>query len=462
MKMNRSDNLSRQPFIDLLKNIIEHQSKNGGGYSIAIDGEWGCGKTWILNELEAQLGNQYLVFRYNVWENDFYEEPLVALLSVMIKKLNAVTTQKSVYEAAVDELLKVVSDDLINIVSGIVKGVTKIDTEKFIKSIKNIIKRIKDRTKLSLDIDTMLPLHNAVQKVRSNLEKLLSKKISIIFIVDELDRCLPEYAIKVLERLHHVCNEMLLLQLIAINKKDLSFGIAKVFGVANQNIDSEKFADKYLQKFVQFFVPLNNGQICDEERILNHIDDDYVPAIAIDKPYLLDFYKKLMNGITPRTQEYIQQQVALVHKLTVLSGHELEEYSYGLLCCEFMYCVKTLIFRDKSNFLVKHKDGQIFSLSSQLKDSDECQIISVSQFNKNLDSIFDGEYGFYADFQLSPRVQDKKISGFSCSNGSAQLMNYFVEHYYIRDKFVQVHSMDSVIQPEREFLSHFRNVLQNL
>ena len=36
-----TDYLSRQPFIKLLKNIIENQSKNNNGYSIAIDGDWG-------------------------------------------------------------------------------------------------------------------------------------------------------------------------------------------------------------------------------------------------------------------------------------------------------------------------------------------------------------------------------------------------------------------------------------
>ena len=97
-----TDYLSRQPFIKLLKNIIENQSKNNNGYSIAIDGDWGSGKTWILDALESQLSSdEYLIFHYNAWENDFYEEPLVALLSVMIEKLNEVAKQKSLYESVV-------------------------------------------------------------------------------------------------------------------------------------------------------------------------------------------------------------------------------------------------------------------------------------------------------------------------------------------------------------------------
>ena len=44
-----TDYLSRQPYLDLLKSIIANQSNNPLGYSFAIDGEWGCGKTWILH-----------------------------------------------------------------------------------------------------------------------------------------------------------------------------------------------------------------------------------------------------------------------------------------------------------------------------------------------------------------------------------------------------------------------------
>ena len=70
-----TDHLSRQPFIDMLKNIVQSQRGNPAGYSFAIDGEWGCGKTCGLDALEEQLsadgGSPYLIFRYNAWENDF-------------------------------------------------------------------------------------------------------------------------------------------------------------------------------------------------------------------------------------------------------------------------------------------------------------------------------------------------------------------------------------------------------
>lgn len=196
----QQDHLSRQPFIDLLKNIIANQSATKKGYSIAIDGEWGSGKTWVLNELESQLDKTYLVFHYNAWQNDYYEEPLVAILSVMIEKLNSISKQKSFYESTVDELVKEAASDLGILVSGIVKTVVKIDIDKSIKSKKGLFKRIKQGTKINNEINDMVPLQKTLEKI-SKVITDLSENFEIIFIVDELDRCLPEYAIKVLGRL---------------------------------------------------------------------------------------------------------------------------------------------------------------------------------------------------------------------------------------------------------------------
>lgn len=281
------DYLSRQLYLDLLKSIISNQQNNPSGYSFAIDGEWGCGKTWVLNELENQLKkeNKYLIFHYNAWENDFYEEPLVAILSVMIEKLNQITSQKSLYCAVIGELLKQVSEYLLTLVSGIVKEVTKIDAEEIIKRKKGFFKRIKENTKISTkEINILLPLQHTLQEVRNNLIKL-SKELHIILIVDELDRCLPEYAIKVLERLHHVCDGIPLIQILAINKSVLADSISTVFGKNYSNTDNHDkwntfFTDSYLQKFLDISIPLPNGTLDSRLEILNGLEKNYVPYIC--------------------------------------------------------------------------------------------------------------------------------------------------------------------------------------
>ena len=457
-----TDYLSRQPYLDLLKSIIINQKDNQNGYSFAIDGEWGSGKTWILQELEKQLleenYNKYLIFHYNAWENDFYDEPLVAILSVMIECLKKQKTK--VKEK--DSVKKVVTSSinaLTKVAGTIIEQKWKVNPNDIIESVKDSGKTIGNIKLTKPDFNNMLPLENALKQIKDVIVKL-SKKMHIILIVDELDRCLPEYAIKVLERLHHICNEIPLIQIIAINKKDFSFGIAKVFGMDNPEIDKEKFADKYLQKFIQISMTLNNGTISGDDYILNGIDEGFTEALVINKSFLIDFYKTLMSEINPRTQEHICKQVSLAHKLTILSGHEMKYYSYGLLCCELMYCIKYNILKDKSDFIIVHEEGNIYKIKNP-SENDKCQIIDSRVFYSNLNSIFRDEYQVIEDIQLSPREQDKQISAFVCNNGPAQLMNYFLNQYYVATKWPQVYMMDAVFNSEREFLKYFKAVLKN-
>lgn len=257
-----TDFLSRQPYLDLLKSIIINQKENQTGYSFAIDGEWGSGKTWILQELEKQLleekDNKYLIFHYNAWENDFYDEPLVAILSVMIECLKKQKTK--VKEK--DSVKKVVTSSinaLAKVAGTIIEQKWKVNPNDIIESVKDSGKVIGDIKLTKSDFNNMLPLENALKQIKDVITKV-SKELNIVLFVDELDRCLPEYAIKVLERLHHICNGMPVIQILAINKKNLADSISSVFGKNFYNSpysdeQTNQFTESYLQKFVDAIIP---------------------------------------------------------------------------------------------------------------------------------------------------------------------------------------------------------------
>ena len=472
----QQDHLSRQPFIDLLKNIIANQSANSKGYSIAIDGEWGSGKTWVLTALEQQLSqvenNRYLIFHYNAWENDFYEEPLIAILSVMIGKINEITKQKSIYESAVDELLKETGKDLKLLLCGITKEITKIDIEKSINSKKGLIRRIKKGTEIPNDINSMLPMQNALNTVRKNITNL-AEKFSIILVVDELDRCLPEYAIKVLERLHHVCNEMPVFQIIAIDKKQLADGISKVYGKVhiNKSGNIEKhilqFADSYLQKFIDVSIPLSNGVNKTDLSILNGLEEFFEPYIrknmvgqelvVFDDKFLLNFIMVLFGGIDKRTMEKVLSLVKTCHELTLASGATMESYLYPHLVYEILFCIQVYCFHQKDNLKIKkYNDGSsdayrlIFFNESNL--SVNPYLSKYKLFNSNLAQLTEcflsgdeSEYGF--DFEVSNTI------------------SYFMKFYSPR----RIRFMDPLqsgfnkwISEDMNFLEEYKSILLQL
>ena len=375
------DYLSRQPYIDLLKSIIESQSNNPSGYSFAIDGEWGSGKTWILQELENQLleekDNKYLIFHYNAWENDFYDEPLVAILSVMIECLKKQKTKvkekksaKKVVTSSINALTKVAGT--------IIEQKWKVNPNDIIKSVKDSGKAIGDIKLTKSDFNNMLPLENALRQIKDVITKL-SKELNIVLSVDELDRYLPEYAIKVLERLHHICNEMPVVQILAINKRHLADSIAKVFGKNyethdNLSIWNIQFAESYLQKFVDVIIPLPAGKLDNRLEVMNGLEEAFKPYIRkdssgkvyinVDDSFLISFITSLMDGIDRRLQEKIFAQVALCHKLTVKRGvrYEDEQLTYAILIYEVISCISMYVFHLSNLCQVVHEQNSDYIL----------------------------------------------------------------------------------------------------
>ena len=359
------DYLSRQPYIDILKSIIANQRDNPSGYSFAIDGEWGSGKTWILNELEAQLDTSYLIFHYNAWENDFYVEPLIAILSVIISEIEKVCKKEQVIKGFNAELaatsLFLLKNLAISFVNTTIQNKIGVDFRDVVDDLKDIKDAKTELKSIEKQVDTFLPLKKGIETIKKLLSEF-SKHATIVFVVDELDRCLPEYAIKVLERLHHICNEIPVIQILAINKKNLAESICTVFGKTfrekeNINAWQEFFADKYLQKFVDIVIPLPNGKLEKKLEVLNGFENNFTPyirlnnfgqeLIKLDENYLANFISKLMNGVERRLQEKIFKQVFLCHNLTLQSGVEYkkEQMTYAILIYEIISCICRYIFQ---------------------------------------------------------------------------------------------------------------------
>lgn len=372
-----TDYLSRQPYLDLLKSIIENQKDNETGYSFAIDGEWGSGKTWILQELEKQLleekDNKYLIFHYNAWENDFYDEPLVAILSVMIECLKKQKTKVKEKGSAKKVLTSSITA-LTKVAGTVIEKKWNINPNDIIESVKNSGKAINDVKLTKSDFNRMLPLENALNQIKDVIKKL-SKRQKIILVVDELDRCLPEYAIKVLERLHHICNKMPVIQILSINKKNLAESISNVFGKSfsdkeNINAWQEHFADNYLKKFVDVIIPLSNGKLEKKLETLKGLENEFNPyirsnnsgkeLIRLDDNFLAEFISKLMDGIERRLQEKIFMQVALCHKLTLKSGvdYKQEQMTYAILIYEIVSCICRYVFQTAATCKVEIHDSR--------------------------------------------------------------------------------------------------------
>ena len=166
----------------------------------------------------------------------------------------------------------------------------------------------------------MVDIKSAIADLRDTLKTLINNQVTIdesgnvlpiIFIVDELDRCLPEYAIKVLERLHHVFNELPhCILILSIDKKQLGNTIKNIFG-ESINLSS------YLNKFINFSVLLDEGSI-NTEVFLDEFDK-YKSAFEKDQNFNSEsaenLLKVMFNGLSMRERIEIVRKACLAHNM---------------------------------------------------------------------------------------------------------------------------------------------------
>ena len=252
--MERVDALNRGEFVNNLIKIIKGLSSTKKTASVAMNGQWGCGKSFVLDMLEKELSvfhsypedveKKYFVFRYNCWQYDYYEEPIMAIVSALQDTIGK-------YEELIDEKHKnyterffAISRIVLELCRQLTLGNLGVDVKKLYTAYEGVEEK--------QDFDTCLSLTMAVNDLKDCLREIAEVR-PVLIVVDELDRCLPEYAIKVLERLHHIFYGVEnIVVLMAYDDTQIEHTVEEIFGKGTD-------VNNYLRKFVDYKLYLENG-----------------------------------------------------------------------------------------------------------------------------------------------------------------------------------------------------------
>ena len=199
-----NDLLGREEIID---NIIKIIDANSASISFDVNGAWGIGKSFLLDLLKerlVELNNpfpKYLVLSYNCWKYDYYEEPLIAIVSSIISNLEDPSSNilKSFRSTTKKKIISVFK----NAASSFIKNKIGVDLVEVYEGYKEDYQKSQEA---KYEFDFFQEFTKAILSVRQQIVTL-TKKYKLILMIDELDRCLPTYALKVMERIHHLFEE---------------------------------------------------------------------------------------------------------------------------------------------------------------------------------------------------------------------------------------------------------------
>ena len=239
--MDLEDKIGRQEFVDKVCGLIDSLKKDNH-ICLAINGSWGSGKSFVLGTIEDKLSQkpENITIRYDAWENSFYSDPLISILSCIIDgveekfllppgKENIKQAVKAGFEAVAE-----VTPKLQNL-KAIIKGLTAV-----VKSFQHPIDTV--------GLNEFKSYKKLLKETRGLLNQLTSpedreNQTKLIILVDEIDRCLPDEQLKILERLHHLFDVKNCAVIVTMNQNSVAKTVETIYGVDGY---------EYLRKFFNF------------------------------------------------------------------------------------------------------------------------------------------------------------------------------------------------------------------
>ena len=213
-------------------------------FTISINGRWGTGKTTIMKMVYDKFDGTFPVFWFNPWEYSKSQDVVLSFLQSLsgahttaLNELNKSGGKifKVLLNAGLDAALKVTTNGTFSI-ADIKSALSEAEDESTIDTFKNIIQEIKD---------DFVDLIGTISKQNNDNP--------VIIFLDDLDRCLPDDAIALLEALKNL--------FIVPNAKcifvcGVDTDIAKRFIMEHYKGIDDSFAHNYFKKIFNLTVSM--------------------------------------------------------------------------------------------------------------------------------------------------------------------------------------------------------------
>jgi hypothetical protein len=270
--------------------------------TIGIQGEWGSGKTSLLEQIKESLdaeGGKYLQIWVNAWEQSLLSTPEETLIKIIREVISKMT--KGVSDTAKVEAIKQHASSLF-------KGAVRVGAtmaagnkagqvvEEYFNQDSNIIQSLRKQ------------LTDVSQGIRTRTTNPHEK---IIIYVDDLDRVEPKDAVNVLELLKNIFNIPNCVFILAIDYQVVIKGLEHKFGKRTENNEWEfrAFFDKIIQ--LPFMMPM--GQYNIGEYVSNLLGQ--IGFLSDNKPDTTNHIKDIITysiGGNPRSLKRLVNSLALI------------------------------------------------------------------------------------------------------------------------------------------------------
>lgn len=292
----RDDKLGRKRYAEFLKKLILNsddfkREDERRAFSIAIDSPWGTGKSYFLNMLKNHLrglssdkrkfdpNGPFRVVLYNAWENDCWNNAFEPLAQKLCESVDIGDLLKE-DEAALQEAVKSIGIILQGIGE---KAAQLVVSERATEKLRQCMEKV---------YDPYLTVSEEYVKFRQSvgmLKNILSEAAEelqqcsgdthakIVVIIDELDRCRPDFAVQTMEFVKHLFDAENVVFLFALDMSQLCHSIKAIYG---DGIDADGYLVRFFDYYGKLLEPDIRGFIADELKGKVELADDTIDELA--------------------------------------------------------------------------------------------------------------------------------------------------------------------------------------
>ena len=303
----QNDLLDRKSFIEALTDLLGALE---GPCVLALDSEWGGGKTTFLKMWAAHLRNErYAVVKFNAWETDFSGDPFVALSSRLQEQLESDPAAQSVerFKVAAKRIALRAAPIALRLFS---QGL--LDSGSLEQAItEEVSSYVKDRLEEFGEVEkSFADFKESLQEGALRLSETHDNH-SLFIMIDELDRCRPSYAIELLEVAKHLFSVDKIVFVLAINRSELAHSVKALYGT---NFDSQGYLRRFFD--LDYLLPAPDR----EQFVLQVLSDNKLSALFQKDSETFQITPTVIARILAYFEIDLRRIAQVIHRLALVCG----------------------------------------------------------------------------------------------------------------------------------------------
>lgn len=327
---NENDMLQILSFEIALNEFIR---KTSTPISIALQGEWGSGKTSFMNRMNYEICKNNNAKSYGIWLNTWQyallknkENILEAIILALINDVLAISKKEY------PDKFKTLAADIYKIGITIFKGISKIAVKTAFSQLNSDLADAVDETVFTEKDEASYSLSDLKDKLSDLISELMQRNSenaktqkSFIFFIDDLDRIEPSLAVNIMELLKNIFDIKHCIFVLAIDYDVVVKGLKSKFG--ELNVENEREFRSFFDKIIQlpFQMPVTSYNI--EEYLKELLASiEYVNDNEVQNEIFMRSLVRLTNlsvGTNPRSIKRLVNTLSFVN-LLILSKSKIE------------------------------------------------------------------------------------------------------------------------------------------